>query len=189
MMTVEYDERQPVQARVLEVKNNEITCDAEKKFKTLFLRRLVRENHGGVIHQCGFAPKPQKLKPLNFYMGIYGEKKDNSNESSISEEDSSNILCTVGGNQLNTYDSMHCGDHLDLVSHFVAIPEESTGSNTDLTTGTKNGEEEESIISNHGQKNIRSKNRIEVSFALVENSSIMFQELNFDQNIYFSFFF
>lgn len=88
-----------------------------KKYKSMFLRRLVKENHGEPIYQCGFAPKPPGAKVMAHVLRLYSEL-NYGQDCDHGDLDSSNIFCTVGGQQLNTYDSMHCGDHLDLVSHF-----------------------------------------------------------------------
>ncbi|TPX63110.1 hypothetical protein SpCBS45565_g06848 [Spizellomyces sp. 'palustris'] len=68
---------------------------------SLRLRRIVRENHGSCINQCVFFPSTNTL---------------------ASEQDAgtaSNVLATIGGPQANFYDNEHCGDHLDIMSHFV----------------------------------------------------------------------
>ncbi|KAJ3299411.1 hypothetical protein HK104_009013 [Borealophlyctis nickersoniae] len=71
----------------------------EDIFRSLRLRRIVRENHGADINQCAFFVRPAT-----------------DHEEEI---DASNILATVGGAQANIYDNEHCGDHLDIMSHFV----------------------------------------------------------------------
>ncbi|KAJ3155976.1 hypothetical protein HDU89_005539 [Geranomyces variabilis] len=69
-------------------------------FHSFRLRRIVRENHGAAIHACAFFPRREKDVPRR-------------------EDDGGNILATAGGLQVNFYDNEHCGDHLDIMSHFV----------------------------------------------------------------------
>lgn len=136
---------------------NDVSNKEEEKFKSLYLRRLVRENHCVTIHQCGFAPKPKGAKPLNPYLNLFDEVISEANKVETEEEDSSNILCTVGGNQLNTYDSMHCGDHLDLVSHFTFDLE-------DIGVGNNDEKESTETVYNLNQKNSnRARKRSDVS--------------------------
>ncbi|KAJ1527332.1 hypothetical protein HK096_011036, partial [Nowakowskiella sp. JEL0078] len=33
--------------------------------------------------------------------------------------DCSNLVATIGKNQLNIYDNSHCGNHFTVLSHFV----------------------------------------------------------------------
>lgn len=95
----------------------------EDRFKSMYLRRIVKENHGRPIYQCSFAPKPPGAKTAERILGLYSEHECIPGSGCACTVDPSNIICTVGGAQLNTYDTMHCGDHLDLVSHFVMPPE------------------------------------------------------------------
>ncbi|KAJ3165685.1 hypothetical protein HDU88_003878 [Geranomyces variabilis] len=83
---------------VLNENSNEVSKD--DFFHSFRLRRIVRENHGGAIHACAFFPRREKDVPRR-------------------EDDGGNILATAGGLQVNFYDNEHCGDHLDIMSHFV----------------------------------------------------------------------
>ncbi|KAI9090507.1 WD40-repeat-containing domain protein [Phlyctochytrium arcticum] len=66
---------------------------------SLRLRRIVRENHGGTINQCAFYRGHGTGIAPDFHP--------------------QNLLVTVGAAQVNIYDNAHCGDHLDIMSHYV----------------------------------------------------------------------
>ncbi|KNC50097.1 uncharacterized protein AMSG_11915 [Thecamonas trahens ATCC 50062] len=57
------------------------------------LRKIVKENHGSEV------------------VGL---------EFNRVQADASNMVATVGANQLNVYDNEHIGDHLDIVSQYMA---------------------------------------------------------------------
>jgi hypothetical protein len=63
-----------------------------KYFKDLYLRKIVRENHGRDIASMIF----------------------NASRPFVS-----NLMGTVGGSQANIYDNANCGSHLDLIENFV----------------------------------------------------------------------
>ncbi|KAJ3010871.1 hypothetical protein HKX48_007154 [Thoreauomyces humboldtii] len=78
------------------------------------LRRIVRENHGSTINHCCFVPPPPPPPRRH--------PSSSSSPSSFSSNDRHrpvNVLATVASNQVNFYDNQHCGDHLDIMSHFV----------------------------------------------------------------------
>ncbi|KAI8908155.1 WD40-repeat-containing domain protein [Powellomyces hirtus] len=84
--------------KALKFDRNELPeISKEDAFRTFRLRRIVRENHGGSINSCSF----------------FNVRKDRN------AGDASNIMATVGAAQVNFYDNEHCGDHLDIMSHFV----------------------------------------------------------------------
>ncbi|KAJ3082534.1 hypothetical protein HK102_001613 [Quaeritorhiza haematococci] len=89
-------------------------------FQHFRLKRILKENHGRDISQCGFA------------LSNVGVPKEEQRASSFDgaddcEVDTSNVLATVGGNQANIYDNQHCGDHLDIMSHFVLEEPDTSG--------------------------------------------------------------
>ncbi|KAJ3200510.1 hypothetical protein HK099_002626, partial [Clydaea vesicula] len=51
--------------------------------------------------------------------------KFNLNVNINKDLDVSNLVATIGSNQLNVYDNEHCGDHLDIMSNFQLKPEET----------------------------------------------------------------
>ncbi|PVU91662.1 hypothetical protein BB559_004041 [Furculomyces boomerangus] len=118
----------------------------EEIFDNFNLKRIVRENHGDPIKQiCFNFVKPQNVKesePKHEEMDCDEEKSEESDsvptktESFIVQtdiefvynqgqthkdhEDSSNIILAISNQQVNVYDNEHCGDHLDIMSHFSA---------------------------------------------------------------------
>ncbi|KAI9014349.1 WD40-repeat-containing domain protein [Phycomyces nitens] len=95
------------------------------------LRRIVKENHGSDINQISFF---FNSKNFSGPVGIDHNKTfDKRGAVQRDQTDTSNILATVGGCQLNVYDNEHCGDHLDIMSNFDLSTE-----NPDLYWGDKN---------------------------------------------------
>ncbi|KAF9902720.1 hypothetical protein EC991_004607 [Linnemannia zychae] len=92
----------------------------EAIFKNLRLRRIVKENHASEINQMAFClnqrhnKTPFGLDHVKAFEPRGAVKRDSW--------DNSNILGTTGGPQANIYDNEHCGDHLDLMSHFLLDP-------------------------------------------------------------------
>ncbi|KAG0274933.1 hypothetical protein BGZ95_009330 [Linnemannia exigua] len=92
----------------------------EAIFKNLRLRRIVKENHASEINQMAFClnqrhnKTPFGLDHVKVFEQRGGVKRDSW--------DNSNILGTTGGPQANIYDNEHCGDHLDIMSHFLLDP-------------------------------------------------------------------
>ncbi|KAI8803999.1 hypothetical protein BJ742DRAFT_826793 [Cladochytrium replicatum] len=82
--------------------NVEIASSVQK-IQNMFLRRIVKENHGTTILQCAFYSRQ-----LGDFKGTDGMGCN-----------SSNLVATVCASQLNIYDNQHCGDHLDLISQFT----------------------------------------------------------------------
>ncbi|KAJ3395488.1 hypothetical protein HDU92_005742 [Lobulomyces angularis] len=82
-----------------EKKKNEI----ELNWKNFRIRRIIKENH---------------LKEITLV-------KFNLNVNINKDLDVSNLVATIGSNQLNVYDNEHCGDHLDIMSNFQLKPEET----------------------------------------------------------------
>ena len=65
-------------------------------FKKMEFSRLIRENHQHTIIHCQFYQFPE----------VPGATAP------------TNLIATVGGNQVNIYDNEHCGDFLDILSNF-----------------------------------------------------------------------
>ncbi|KAF9149390.1 hypothetical protein BG015_008818 [Linnemannia schmuckeri] len=92
----------------------------EAIFKNLRLRRIVKENHSSEINQMAFCldqrhnKTPFGLDHVKVFEQRGAVKRD--------PWDNSNILGTTGGPQANIYDNEHCGDHLDIMSHFLLDP-------------------------------------------------------------------
>ncbi|KAI9300683.1 WD40-repeat-containing domain protein [Cunninghamella echinulata] len=88
----------------------------EKIFKNLRLRRIVKENHGENITQLAFFFNNKNFTgPVGIDVHKTFDKKGSVQRE---ESDTSNVLATVGGCQVNIYDNEHCGDHLDIMSNF-----------------------------------------------------------------------
>ncbi|KAF9335370.1 hypothetical protein BG006_000240 [Podila minutissima] len=96
------------------------TEQLEAIFRNLRLRRIVKENHTSEINQLAFCLNtrhnhtPFGLDQVKTFEKRGAVKRD--------PEDNSNILGTTGGPQANIYDNEHCGDHLDIMSHFLLDP-------------------------------------------------------------------
>ncbi|KAI9592772.1 WD40-repeat-containing domain protein [Syncephalis fuscata] len=73
------------------------------RFAAFYLRRLVRENHGGAITQLSVHPRHL------------------------------NLVATVGASQASVYDNEHCGDHLDVVTNYEAPYNETTNEAASLS--------------------------------------------------------
>ncbi|KAJ3049868.1 hypothetical protein HK097_009144 [Rhizophlyctis rosea] len=87
----------------------------EDIFKRFRLRRVVRENHGRDVNHCVFFVKPGEQNS-----SAHQEESLAIGDGEVpATVDGSNVLATVGGAQANFYDNEHCGDHLDIMSHFV----------------------------------------------------------------------
>ncbi|KAK3808583.1 MAG: WD40-repeat-containing domain protein [Benniella sp.] len=84
------------------------------------LRRIVKENHSSEINQMAFClnPKHNKTSFGLDHVKVF-EKRGAVKRDPM---DNSNILGTTGGPQANVYDNEHCGDHLDIMSHFLLDP-------------------------------------------------------------------
>ncbi|KAF9098196.1 hypothetical protein BGX23_006800 [Mortierella sp. AD031] len=92
----------------------------ETIFKNLRLRRIVKENHSSEINQLAFCLNQRHNKtPFGLDHVKVFEKR-----GAVKRDpwDNSNILGTCGGAQANIYDNEHCGDHLDIMSHFLLDP-------------------------------------------------------------------
>ncbi|CAH1760900.1 8218_t:CDS:2 [Entrophospora sp. SA101] len=102
------------------------TDSSDQMFYNFRLRRIVKENHGKNINQISL------FFNLNNYEAPIGPeyiKKYNKLGYVIRDvKDTSNILATVADIQASIYDNEHCGDHLDIMSNFVA------GEHIDLET-------------------------------------------------------
>ncbi|ORX95229.1 WD40 repeat-like protein [Basidiobolus meristosporus CBS 931.73] len=99
----------------------------EKIFKNLRLRRIVKENHGREINQVSFH---LNAKNYTAPFGVDLNKTfDKRGAVERDDGDSSNILASVGDTQANIYDNEHCGDHLDIMSHFL-LSEDRNGKAT-----------------------------------------------------------
>ncbi|KAF9436533.1 hypothetical protein BGZ76_003686 [Entomortierella beljakovae] len=98
----------------------------ERIFKNLRLRRIIKENHSSEINQMAFClnqrhnKTPFGLDHVKVFDPRGGVKRD--------PMDNSNVLGTTGGPQANIYDNEHCGDHLDIMSHFLLDPVGEEGS-------------------------------------------------------------
>ncbi|KAG0234063.1 hypothetical protein BGW42_006929 [Actinomortierella wolfii] len=92
----------------------------EAVFRNMRLRRIVKENHGGEINQLAFFLDPRHNKAP---FGL-DQIKEFDKRGSVKRDpmDTSNVLGTTGGPQANIYDNEHCGDHLDIMSHFLLEP-------------------------------------------------------------------
>ncbi|OAD71878.1 hypothetical protein PHYBLDRAFT_80559 [Phycomyces blakesleeanus NRRL 1555(-)] len=99
----------------------------ERVFANMRLRRIVKENHGQISF---FFNNKNFAGPV----GIDHNKTfDKRGAVQRDQTDTSNILATVGGCQLNVYDNEHCGDHLDIMSNF-----DLTAGNTEESTVKQN---------------------------------------------------
>lgn len=61
-------------------------------YKSMYLKKIVKENHGHKILKICFNPHHP------------------------------NLIATVGGTEANIYDNENCGEHLDLALNFVNLP-------------------------------------------------------------------
>ncbi|KAI8360490.1 WD40-repeat-containing domain protein [Mortierella sp. GBAus27b] len=84
------------------------------------LRRIVKENHSSEINQVAFCLNPKhNTTPFGLdHVRMFGKRGAVIRDPM----DNSNILGTTGGPQANVYDNEHCGDHLDIMSHFLLDP-------------------------------------------------------------------
>ncbi|ORX61578.1 WD40 repeat-like protein [Hesseltinella vesiculosa] len=90
--------------------------EQRKIFANMRLRRIIKENHGQDVNQLGFF---FNSKNFDAPVGIDVHKTFDKHGSVQREyTDTSNVLATIGGPQLNVYDNEHCGDHLDIMSNF-----------------------------------------------------------------------
>jgi len=80
-----------------EIDETELEKDHEYCLKRLYLKRIIRENHGSPIKQIVFNHQPL----------------------SGSEFDASNIVATVAKAGITIYDNEHCGNHFDIMAHFI----------------------------------------------------------------------
>ncbi|KAG0197657.1 hypothetical protein BGX28_008849 [Mortierella sp. GBA30] len=92
----------------------------EAIFKNLRLRRIVKENHSSEVNQLAFCLNPRHNKTP---FGL-DQVKEFEKRGAVKRDpsDNSNVLGTTGGPQANIYDNEHCGDHLDIMSHFLLDP-------------------------------------------------------------------
>ncbi|KAF9997369.1 hypothetical protein BGZ65_007054 [Modicella reniformis] len=111
----------PAAAGVLESNVSTYKSDQlERIFKNLRLRRIVKENHSSEINQMAFCLNPQYNKtPFGLDHVKVFEMRGAVKRDPM---DNSNVLGTTGGPQANVYDNEHCGDHLDIMSHFLLDP-------------------------------------------------------------------
>ncbi|KAJ1676527.1 hypothetical protein EV182_008024, partial [Spiromyces aspiralis] len=121
-------------------------------FQNLRLRRIVRENHLSDINEIAlffYRPSEQRdvsgtsvpnkdsfncsgqntVDPDQITHGMgglsaYERTFDKRGGVKRESDDKSNLLATVGQFQANIYDNEHCGDHLDIMSHY-SCPSES----------------------------------------------------------------
>ncbi|KAG0013865.1 hypothetical protein BGZ80_010793 [Entomortierella chlamydospora] len=97
----------------------------ERIFKNLRLRRIVKENHSSEINQLAFCLNQRHNRtPFGLDQVKVFEKRGAVKRDPM---DNSNILGTTGGPQANIYDNEHCGDHLDIMSHFLLDPSGEEG--------------------------------------------------------------
>ncbi|KAG0163007.1 hypothetical protein DFQ30_000888 [Apophysomyces sp. BC1015] len=88
----------------------------ERVFANMRLRRIVKENHACDISQLSFF---FNSKNFSAPVGIDLNKTfDKRGAVQRDQTDTSNVLATAGGCQINVYDNEHCGDHLDIMSNF-----------------------------------------------------------------------
>ncbi|KAJ1911228.1 hypothetical protein IWQ60_010241 [Tieghemiomyces parasiticus] len=91
-------------------------------FRNLRLRRILRENHGRTISQIAFFLNA-KHHHADTPVGLNRHKTfDRQGAVERDEDDTSNLLATVGDTQVSVYDNEHCGDHLDIMSNFRLAP-------------------------------------------------------------------
>jgi secreted PhoX family phosphatase len=134
-------------------------------FKNMRLRRIIKENHNSFINQIAFFHNPssyhhlhqQDSDPTADNVNLFSENpaafKDIKKQIRTDEDDTSNVLATVGQAQVtklqplffmmqelrdqkaNVYDNQHLGDHLDIMSHFSVDGQgyEATPNNQSLT--------------------------------------------------------
>ncbi|KAF8980761.1 hypothetical protein BGZ46_003723 [Entomortierella lignicola] len=121
------DYASPVASPAAQVSNNASNDISESRidqleriFKNLRLRRIVKENHSSEINQLAFCLNQRHNKtPFGLDQVKTFEKRGAVKRDPM---DNSNILGTTGGPQANIYDNEHCGDHLDIMSHFLLDP-------------------------------------------------------------------
>ncbi|ORZ13169.1 WD40-repeat-containing domain protein [Absidia repens] len=88
----------------------------EKVFNNLRLKRIVKENHGYDITQLAFFFNNKNFnRPVGLDISKTFDKRGSVQRP---QDDTSNVLGTVGGAQINIYDNEHYGDHLDIMSNF-----------------------------------------------------------------------
>ncbi|KAJ1960935.1 hypothetical protein IWQ62_004042 [Dispira parvispora] len=103
-------------------------------FRNMRLRRILRENHGKSLNQIVFFMnvKHRQHAPV----GLEFQKTfDKQGAVERDEDDTSNLLATVGDCQASVYDNEHCGDHLDIMCNY-RLGSESEGNET--TTSIEN---------------------------------------------------
>ncbi|KAF7726033.1 hypothetical protein EC973_009098 [Apophysomyces ossiformis] len=106
----------------------------ERVFANMRLRRIVKENHACDINQLSFF---FNSKNFSAPVGIDLNKTfDKRGAVQRDQTDTSNVLATAGGCQINVYDNEHCGDHLDIMSNFdlTALQTEEDTAKRDLRT-------------------------------------------------------
>ncbi|KAI8099532.1 WD40-repeat-containing domain protein [Halteromyces radiatus] len=80
------------------------------------LKRIVKENHGQDINQMAFFFNNKNFAgPVGLDVNKTFDKRGAVQRE---QHDTSNVVGTVGGAQMNVYDNEHCGDHLDIMSNF-----------------------------------------------------------------------
>ncbi|GJJ78079.1 polycomb protein EED [Entomortierella parvispora] len=97
----------------------------EAIFKNQRLCRIVKENHGSEINQMAFCLNQRHNKTSFGLEHVKAFEKRGAVKRDAM--DNSNILGTTGGPQANIYDNEHCGDHLDIMSHFLLDPVGESG--------------------------------------------------------------
>jgi len=80
-----------------EIDETEQEKDHNYCLNRLYLKRLIRENHASPIRQIVFNHQP-----------LPG-----------SEFDAGNIVATVAKAGITVYDNEHCGNHFDIMAHFI----------------------------------------------------------------------
>jgi len=80
-----------------DIDETELEKDHHYCLNRLYLKRIIRENHASPIRQIVFNHQP-----------LPG-----------SEFDASNIVATVAKAGITIYDNEHCGNHFDIMNHFI----------------------------------------------------------------------
>ncbi|KAG9066430.1 hypothetical protein KI688_001656 [Linnemannia hyalina] len=126
----------------------------EAIFKNMRLRRIVKENHSSEINQMAFCLDQRHNKtPFGLdHVKVFEQR------GSVKRDpwDNSNILGTTGGPQANIYDNEHCGDHLDIMSHFLLDPfgEEGAEELPEMLTCCWIHQPQDAILATAGTDNI-----------------------------------
>ncbi|KAL1934388.1 hypothetical protein VTP01DRAFT_6570 [Rhizomucor pusillus] len=105
----------------------------ERVFANMRLRRIIKENHGTDVNQVAFFFNNKNFSaPVGLDVNKTFDKRGSVQRD---QTDTSNVLATVGGCQMNIYDNEHCGDHLDIMSNFdLSTPDDQDKTRKDLHT-------------------------------------------------------